>query len=253
MDSNKKRIDTLFSEAFEIIRNTSDEDIPRLIGDGVLDKLLKAILVPKKAGEQTIYEYLLKNKHRLQLLALMRLAIHNNYSIKGKVSQLDVYVSPWHIQWYETGVMFLQGHEQFAGLLGLYEAGRVKFGIIKRDIRGGEKIDKEAVDFVDVDEMEKRHKQPSVPSNTEALNSAVEQLQILLHQGKNDESLYQDYLAKNPWVIGAQYQRIDSHKIFDDENIPDFTAIRVRDSARDIIEIKPPFLSIFTKKKPFQS
>lgn len=53
--------------------------------------------------------------------------------------------------------------------------------------------------------------------------------------------------------MGAQYARIDSHKTFNDDNIPDFTGVRVRDAARDIIEIKPPFLPLFKENNCFRA
>ena len=39
----------------------------------------------------------------------------------------------------------------------------------------------------------------------------------------------------------------------DDENIPDFTAVRCHDNFRDIIEIKQPVLTCFKKKDNFSS
>jgi hypothetical protein len=244
-ESDKERLDFFLLEAAKIIRQLRDMDVPELLGDGILDTLLKAIAEPKTNRGQTIYEYLLANKHRLQLLAVLRLAIHRNYSIKGKVRNTDVWVSPNHIQWYDNGVMFLQGGSQFEGLIGLYEAGRVKFGVAKRDIMGGENIGPDDLEFIDVEELEQRSRQPSVPRSTGELENAINELQLLLQQKENDESVYQDYISKHPWVLGAQYRRVDSHVTLDDENIPDFTGVRVRDSARDIIEIKSPFLPLF--------
>jgi hypothetical protein len=251
--ADKKRFDGLILEAAEIIKFTDDSNISELLGDGIMQSFLEAIAEPKSNKDQTIYDFLLENKQRLQLLALLRLAIHNNYSIRGKVGHHDVFVSPNHIQWYDDGVMFLQGQEQFAGLIGLYQDGRVKFGIANRDIRGGENFGPEAIDFVDVDEMKERSNQPSVPSHTSELDKAIARLSELLNSGEDREAVYQEYFCNHPWVFGAQYSRIDSHRAFDDANIPDFTGLRVRDSARDIIEIKSPFLPLFTEDNIFRS
>lgn len=120
-------------------------------------------------------------------------------------------------------------------------------------MRGGESFGPEALDFIDVDEMRERFNQPSIPSHTSDLDKAIETLEELLEKGVNDESLYQEYLCRHPWILGAQYNAIDSHQAFDDVNIPDFTGVRVRDSARDIIEIKPPFLPLFTVENSFRS
>ena len=250
---DKKNLDAAFIEAIKIIKSANDDDIPVLLGDGIFHSLLEAVATPKRKKEQTIYDYLLENKHRLQLLALSRLAIQNNYAIKGKVGDTDVFVSPEHIQWYKDGVMFLQGEKQFEGLIGLYQNGRVKFGIATRMILGGDKIGPDDLEFVDVDEMGERSKQPSVPKSFSELEKAITELETLLKNGDNDESTYQNYLIKNPWVLGAKYNLIESHKTFNDENIPDFTGVRVRDFARDIIEIKPPFLPLFTNRNQFRS
>jgi len=249
----KIRLDEVLHEAIKIIESSDDKDIPNLLGDGIMQSLLKAIASPKSNREQTIYDYLFENKHRLQLLALIRLAIHINYAIKGKVREEDVFVSPSHIQWFNDGVMFLQGGKQFEGLIGLYQNGRVKFGIAKRAIKGGEKIGPDDLEFVDVAEMGERSSQPSVPKSFKDLDKAISDLEELLQNKENDESEYQNYLMKNPWVFGAEYKLIESHKAFNDDNIPDFTGIRVRDSARDIIEIKPPFLPLFTQHNHFRA
>ena len=250
---DKERFDSLLLEAAEIIKSTDESNILKLLGDGIMQSFLESIAKPKSDKNQTIYDYLLRNKHRLQLLAMIRLAIHKNYSIKGTVGHHDVFVSPNYIQWYENGVMFLQGKEQFAGLIGLYQNGRVKFGIANRDIRGRGKFGPEAIDFIDVDDMRERSNQPLVPSHTSDLDKAIDKLRGLLNRSENSESVYQEYLCNYPWVFGAQYSCITSHQTFDDVNIPDFTGVRVRDSARDIIEIKPPFLPLFTKNNTFRS
>ena len=250
---DKNRLNIAFNEAIKIIKSASDNDIPNLLGDGIFQSLLEAIAPTKTKKEQTIYDYLLEHKHRLQLLALFRLAIQNNYSLKGKVGETDVFVSPEHIQWYEDGVMFLQGEKRFEGLIGLYQNGRVKFGIATRMILGGEKIGPDDLEFIDVEEMGERSKQPSVPKSFSEIDKAIAELEALLKKGDNDESNYQNYFMKNPWVFGAKYKLIESHKSFNDENIPDFTGVRVRDSARDIIEIKPPFLPLFTQQNQFRS
>ena len=66
---------------------------------------------------------------------------------------------------------------------------------------------------------------------------------MLLSRQRN-EDLYQKFFVAHPWIFGAQYKQIVSHDAFNDENIPDFTGVRVRDAARDIIEIKSPSLSL---------
>jgi hypothetical protein len=252
-DKDKKRLDALFAEACDIIQSSSDSDIPQLLGDGIIQTLIDAIAEPKTDVKQSIYDYFLQNKNRLQLLSLIRLVILTRYSIKGKIKNTDVYVSPHHIQWFENGVMFVQGDKQFEGLIGLYQDGRLKFALAARDIRGGDKLGPDAFNFIDLDEMEKRSNQPSIPKSTNDLDAVICRLENLLHEGASDEATYQMYLSDNPWVFGAQYARVDSHISLNDENIPDFTAVRVSDSSRDIIEIKSPFLQLFRDDGSFRA
>lgn len=245
-DKIKQNLDYYFSEINKIIGDAGNDDIPGLLGDGILNAFIEAIASPKENDEKTLYDYMLDNKNRLQIIALIRLVIQRNYSVKGEVEGNNVFVSPNHIQWYDDGVMFLQGSERFAGLLGLYQEGEVKFGVSVRDILSGENVEKEAVDFIGIDEMRKRAKEQSVPQSIDELESVSKDLEGMLVKKINEEGEYQRFLTSNPWVLGAQYKKIDSLKSFDDANIPDFTGIRVRDSARDIIEIKQPFLKLFT-------
>jgi hypothetical protein len=250
---DKKNLDDALRQAIEIVAKTSDEDISPLLGDGILGELIEAILKPKITGEGTPYEYLLRNKNRLQLLALLRLAITLNYSVKGKVESSTVYVSPYHIQWYPEGVMFVQGGKPFEGLIGLFEQGEVKFAITKRLIKANETMGKDDLMFISVDEARTRFKQPSVPKTIKELDQTVEELYMMLAQQESDEKKYQEFFMAHPWIFGAQYKNIDSHKAFNDDNIPDFTGLRVRDSARDIIEIKSPMLPLFQENNEFRA
>jgi len=244
----KEKLNKLFSEVCEIIREADDGDILNLFGSGSLDELIKAIATPKNA-EEGIYDYLFLNKNRLKVLSGIRLAIHKNYSMKGTISGRhgDIYVSPYHVQWYSDGVMFVQGEKQFEGLIGLYQDGEVKFAISRIDARPGEEILPDSLEFVKISELEKRSRQPNLQESKESLENDVSQLESLIQKMNNDENEYQDFFSSYPWVFGAKYYRIDSHLPLNDENIPDFTGVRVRDQARDIIEIKPPFLQLFKK------
>lgn len=250
---DKQKLDQLITDASDIISCTNDSDILPLLGDGILQHFIEAIVKPKLNRNQNIYDYLLENKRRLQLLALIRLSIQHNYSIKGKVESQDVFVSPNEYQWFDDGVMFLQGKERFAGLIGLYQGGRVKFGIAKRDIRGGDQVGPDALEFVDIDDMAERSRQPRVPKDLVQLDDRICQLEQMLARHENKEAEYQQYFTDNAWIFGAQYKQIDSHLNLDDERIPDFTGVRVKDSARDIIEIKPPYLPLFTSTGSFRA
>lgn len=178
------------------------------------------------------------------LVALLRHVIMHNYSIKGTVEDNPVFVSPDFHQWFQDGVMFLQGKEPFEGLLGLYQDGEVKFAIAARDAREGEQLGPEDFNFISIEEARERFNSIT-PESLNSLDDAVIQLKYLLKIQSNDESEYQLLLEENPWMLGAEYNLIQSHRALDDNNIPDFTGVRVRDNCRDIIEIKPPFLTMF--------
>jgi len=61
------------------------------------------------------------------------------------------------------------------------------------------------------------------------LEKAIEKLENLLESECNEESQYQSLLKENPVMFGYMYSEINSHKTFDDKNIPDFTGVRVTD------------------------
>jgi hypothetical protein len=238
---------SLLQKASEIIQEVSDVEAAGILGDGVLDLLLHSILKPKKDfPDISIYDYLLQNKHRATLVALLRYAITHNYSIKGTVESHPVFVSPDFHQWFRDGVMFLQGEKQFEGLIGLYQDGKVKFAIAARDVRGGEQLGPDDFIFISIEEAKEREKRIK-PKSLDSLNAAVKRLDSLLENRINDESEYQSLLEENPWMLGAEYEAIQSHKALNDESIPDFTGVRIHDKYRDIIEIKPPFLTLFRK------
>ena len=236
-----------FEEALIQLAKLTRDEVAVVLGDRVLDRIIRSI-APTRIEEpdksQLIYDYLLRYKDGLQLLALARLAITQNYSIEGIVNGHRVYVSPNHVQWFEDGVMFLQGQERFGGLIGLYRQGNVMFGIAARDTAKGEALGPDDFLFVDAAEATRMAAQrPRV--RTEQLDSAAAALSALLNRGDPREHSYQQFLQRHPWALGAQYSSITAHEAFDDKNIPDFSGVRVRDGARDILEIKSPFLSLF--------
>jgi len=76
-------------------------------------------------------------------------------------------------------------------------------------------------------------------------------LDQFLDQRCEEEAQYQEFFETYPWVLGAQYKRMESHSNLDDKNIPDITGVRVHDDHSDIIEIKQPFLKLFRKDGKF--
>jgi hypothetical protein len=149
--------------------------------------------------------------------------------------------------------MFVQGKERFGGLLGYYEAGRVKFAIAAKDARPGEPLGKDHFLFIDLDEAQRRAELATIPKNESALEEALQALDLLLAGHVSAEGEYQSYFMSHPWVFGAEYKQTDSHLALDDRNVPDFTAVRVHDAARDIIEIKPATVLLFQRNNELRS
>ena len=85
------------------------------------------------------------------------------------------------------------------------------------------------------------------------INSPLLNLRSLLDHRCEGELQYQKLLGKYPWILGVQYKKVESHSYLDDENIPDFTGVRVHDDCHDIIEIKQPFLRLFRNDGNFCS
>lgn len=232
----------LLATALEALESLAESERVDLLVDGHLERLISAI-APRVPSGSNVYAYLLEHKAGLCLLAQLRLTINNAYSVRGKADGQDVFISPYPYQWYEDGVMFLQGREPFTGLVGLYEENRIKFAIAARAVSRGEALGPQDFLFVDAEELQRRPSS-SLIRQPERYRAIVE-LEEMLASKVSEECRYQEYLVRYPWVLGAQYKSIESHEVLDDRNVPDFTGVRSWDGARDIIEIKSPFLTLF--------
>jgi len=153
IESGKK----MTAEVAAIVRQLPDQEVGELLGTGAMDDLLKAILDPKKVREYpSIAEFLLANKTRASLLALLRHAITRNYSFKAGQSGKEGFVSPHFAQWFADGVMFLEGQEPFAGLIGLYLNREARYATAARDARGGEELGPRDFEFVTIEDLKAR-------------------------------------------------------------------------------------------------
>ena len=237
----------IISDLVEILNQLSDDDVVQLLGTGSLNDLLKAILDPSLESQYpNLNEFLLANKGRAAILALLRYAITNNYSFRGiDKDGRKSFISPSHIQWFDDGVIFMQGNARFEGLVGLYrKGGKLSYAILARDAKAGETLGPEYFEFVDQEDFSERMKQVQ-PKKISNLEEPVQKLEILLKAYNNNESEYQELLIQYPWVLGATYKEIHRHTNLDDKNIPDFTGARIFGGHRDILEIKPPFTKMF--------
>jgi len=238
----------IIKELVNILREISDSEVGQLLGTGAMDDFLRAILDPSKVKNYDNYgEFFLANKARSSLLASMRYVITQNYSLKSTYKGQKFFASPHFVQWFEDGVMCLEGKTRFSGFIALYRNKEVRYAIIARDIRRGEEIGPEHFEFISLEEANQRLK-TIPPQQISDLERPIRELKNLLTANETNESEYQEFMQRYPWVLGFQYRSIQNHRKLDDKNIPDFTGVRIHDNYRDIIEIKQPFIPIFHKK-----
>lgn len=252
-DEKIERGKQIIKELAGLLRGLPDSSIEKLLGTGAMDELLAAILDPSTVKiYPTIGEFFLQNKMRATLLARMRHAITWNYSIKGAKNGHLRYVSPDTHQWFDDGMILLEGKEPFTGFITLYRNKKVMVAIASRDIEKGEDVRPEDLKFINIDESKKYIK--TIPTNQiDDLEKPIREIKDLLNRNENDESKYQELFEKYPWAFGAEYSIIQRHEYLDDENIPDFTGVKVSDGSRDIFELKPPTMKVFAKSGDFTS
>jgi len=256
MPTNQEKVEKgklIIEELSLILREISDSEVAELLGTGGLDNLLKSILDPSRVrAYPSVAEFLLANRHRAALLALVRHALTWNYSFKAGKPGREAFVSPHFIQWFPDGVMFLEGQEPFIGLIGLYRNGEARYAVATRDARAGEELGQADMQFLSPEDAKSSLK-TIPPEQITDLEKPLRELRELLEGGQAEESKYQELIQKYPWILGFEYEKIQDHRKLDDKNIPDFTGVRVRDRYRDIIEIKSPFISVSRKNAELTS
>jgi hypothetical protein len=243
----------IIRELAVILKELPDSSVHELLGTGSLDDLLKAILDPSRVKDYPSYaEFFLQNKARSTILALIRYAITMNYSFKGKIDGHEAFVSPDFHQWFEDGIICLEGKERFTGFITLYRNKELTVAIANRDIEKGEDIGIDDLKFIKIEEF-KEYIKTIPPGQISDLERPIRELKNLISKDEIDESKYQELLQKYPWAFGAEYSMIQRHEFLDDKNIPDFTGVRVHDGNRDIFELKPPTMQVFTTSWDFTS
>ena len=244
----------LANKLSDVISKVSDQEVVEILGSGALDNLLKSILSPKDSEKNTIpQESFPASKWRKTLIALLKHAIRSNHGlIKGVTEDgNNGYVSPSYIQWFDDGMIILQREKPFGGFLGRYPNNKeLSYAILARDTKAGDEIGPEDFEFVDPDKFQESLSQ-FPKKQLSNLREPIRKLESLLSSQNNDESRYQELLIQCPWVLGFTYKLVQRHTRLDDQNIPDFTGVRVHDEGRDIIEIKPPFTKMFRENGDF--
>jgi hypothetical protein len=130
--------------------------------------------------------------------------------------------------------------------------GSLSSHISARDVERGEKLGPTDFIFVEPEEVLRLDGLKARPQKGQ-LETAVMELETLLLSHTADESSYRRFLTKYPWSFGARYTDVTSHQSLDDENITDFSGVRSYDGARDILEIKGPFLQLFKTDGDFSA
>lgn len=240
-----KRGKGLLGDLTAVIEKLSDEEVRALFDSGEIEAFLKAVLDPATVKNYRNYgEFFLANKHRAWFLAGLRMLVTLAYSFKGRSkSGAQGYVAPFHAQWYDDGVMLLEGRERFTGAIELYVKGEARYAVAARDIKPGAEIGPDDMTFVSLDQYLRARHSGLLPGDA-GLDAPAKKLRQLLSDEVDAEAKYQELLEAYPWIMGILYRKFGRHTILDNKNIPDFTGVRVADGHRDLFELKSPFLRL---------
>ena len=245
-------IPEILNELIAAFREAADEEIETLLDEGTVQWLFPAMF-DSQGGEPRLYiDRLLQNRNRATLIATLHQFLELNYAVQGRVGERVGYVSPYPSQWFDEGVMFLEGPAPFEGVIGLYRNGEVGYAVLAHDTRPGDALTSDDFEFVPLEQVNARNA-ATFPDSIEQLNAPSDRLRELLVEQTNDEARYQQLLEAHPWVLGAHYTRIQRHTHLDDRNVPDFTGVRSRDGYRDLLEIKPPFMPVYRQDGEFSA
>jgi hypothetical protein len=250
---NAKKATQVLLELVSLFRGLSDSEVGDVLNESNLRLLLESILNPQQVHlYPNIAEFFLAHKIGMQRIAWIRDTIIQSYSIEGtKDNGIKGYVSPHGAQWFEEGVMFLEGPKPLEGFLGAYQNGKMSYAVAARDTQPGEQLGREHFNFVDMEDFEKILQLQITPEKITNLQEPLLRLNALLESHEKEEVNYQELLIAYPWILGAQYKTIQRHEKLDDQNIPDFTGVRVHDDNRDVFEIESPFKQVFRRDGRF--
>lgn len=245
----------LAGELAQILRELSDAEVGELLHGGTLDGLVRAILDPADVKNYPTYaDFFLANKMRAAFIAAIRRAITQNYAYRGK-SKLGAtaYVSPLDVQFFEDGVMLLEGKDPFSGLVALYRDGRLTYAVAARDMRPRQQMmTPESLEFMDIEDARKL--QRKIPlTEIDSLDEPIQSLKKLLDSQIKDSAKYRELFERYPWVLGARYAAIQDLAGQGEKRMPRLTGVRVHDGERDILEVGSPFMKIVSSKNELSS
>lgn len=130
-----------------------------------------------------------------------------------------------------------------------YDFGPLQLPAVLRDYSVERALAQQALALLDIPSANPRL--PERRTRLDHMAAGLDGLKKLLAGKCTDEAPYQELLQAHPWMLAGSYSALFRHQKFDDENIPDFTAVRCHDDCHDIIELKQPFLTWFRQDGEF--
>src|SRR5262245_44081860 len=160
-DTTREQIKQLINELSEILKKIPDSEINDALEGGLILKPVFQSLFDPTSTNRRYIDILLENRSRSAIIAVLYHSIIFNYAVRVEVDNFIRYISPSHIQWFNDGVMFLEGEKPFDGLIGLFQNGKVGYMVAARDIRPDEMLGPEAFQFLEIEEFKASRK--SIP------------------------------------------------------------------------------------------
>lgn len=227
----------LLRELTALLGRINDRAVEQILGDGGLVAFLSAVVPQKRKPTHSIHQHLAAHKRRASLMAEVRHAINESCSfVEG-----GRHVSPTRVQWFYDGLTFLEGDEPFAGVVGFWRDGDLRYGLNVDDLPLGRTLGPRESDFVSVD-----HAKKSLKAGLGDPHSALSDLAALVAEASDDVSGFVDVLERQPWMLGAQHTALLRTKN-PDADLPDLFVKRSADNGYDVLVLAPPTLTIVGK------
>jgi hypothetical protein len=192
----------LLKQLTDFCHQVSDAAVGEVLDEVHIREFVESILdTSKSAIFPSIAEFYLANKFRGATIARLRLDISQTAAIVGKKDDKTAFVSPHAFQWFDDGVMLLEGPNPFEGFIMLYRGGELKCGIAARSIPAGKEIEPSDLEFVGLEQANKQLKDNKVPP-IERLDAPAIELEKLLNANESNEKKYQELFERFPWSLG---------------------------------------------------
>jgi hypothetical protein len=227
---------SLSKELGELLSRLSDSELQAFGNAGGFRDILRGVLDKTDLSKAPkMGDFYLAERARSSIAASIYRDVIASFAMQDKNTKK--WISPAEAQWFEDGVVLLEGDKPFEGFLCVYRKDDIKVLVAARDVGPGEEVSRESFAEVSIEDANKR----IYPNSDGQLDEAINELEMLLGTRQSDERKYQEWLIKYPWVLGGKYRSIVRHEKLDDKNIPDFSGVRAQDNDRDVFEIEQPF------------